>query len=956
MATYAQETTDEEEENVYELSPFEVSTEGDRGYYASNSISGSRINIALQDVPMPIEVITSEFIEDTGSVDLRESLRYSAGVILDSQNDAGADLSGVPGGVHNGSGATANITDTTIKLRGFVTESSLRSGYRRQHSSDSVNIDRVEVVRGPNSLLYGIGNFGGIVNYLPKRPLDFAQTSANVMIGNDSFIRATLDDTRPLNDKLSYRVTTAYERGDHYSDYQEHDKWFVSPVIVYKPWENTKVTLDYENGSGTTNGIGFNLLRARADLDLGSSVSQQGRLQKSNFPAFDGVDPRTFRLSGPDTFVKTDSSNLLIELEQTIMDGLVFKAGFNMAEADFDLRDVVNASYVRGDGPENLRGTINVPAFEDGSFDAEIGNGNQVITDAILTYSWRDTMVEQNRDEAKMELVYNLNLFEDNKWLGMNAMFLLGFSDLRAERGEEQYSQGGGDLSKQLFKDPNDLSPIRFGTGIQDNGTATGVAAFSPLTLTSKQHSIAYNQGYYGVFQGQFLEDRVTLIYGQRKDRNDLRITDYTVSDGVVTDSAINPNEAQSQNTTQMGISVEVLPGFNVFALKAEGLEPNFNGLRDGNGNAIAATFAESEEVGVKLTLFDGRVAIQGSVYEIEVEGASSLPAWWTPAPAKGRYDPTQPTVYNVSGGVVGDFNPAHVANQDLWDAAVASGDAFFVDGTPFITVLDANGNDTVGSAYMDAMYAWAANGNGWPGWMFTGSQGDDGYSNNAAQDWGSAEGNSFASSLVSKQKSKGMDIQMMFTPLDNWQISVNYAYTRREILAQGTFPKYPYPQDRWAIWYFPDGNWGLQGVPLNLAYGDPQDTSTWTGGPASTVGESLDDTPAHDWGFWTAYSFEEGPLAGFKVGFGGDYQTKRAYLTGFTVDGDAVTNADGERISLFTEDKLLLNCMFRYDTEWNERPIHVQLNIDNLADDTDLYGYVYESGLSWRLQAGITF
>ncbi len=957
LVSYAQEATEEEEANVYELSPFEVSTDGDRGYYASNSISGSRINVALQDMPMPIEVITSEFIEDTGAVDLRDSLRYSAGVILDSQNDAGANLTGVPGGVHNGAGATANITNTTIKLRGFVTESALRAGYRRQHGSDSVNIDRVEVVRGPNSLLYGIGNFGGIVNYLPKRPLDTPTTQTNVMIGNDGFYRATLDDTRPINDQLSYRVTSAYEQSDHYTDFQNRDKWFISPVIVYKPFEKTKVTFDYEIGSEKTSGIGFSLLRARADLELGNATGQQGRLQKSNFPDFPGVDPRTFRLSGPDTFVETDANNMLIEVEQTVIDGLVVRAGYNRAEADVSLRDVVNAAYVRGDGPENLRGTINVPAFENGSFDAEIGNDNQVVTDSILTYAWRDTMIEQKRDEVKVEAVYNVNLFEDSKWFGMSGMFLFGASDLRAERGEEQYTSGAGDLSKQLFKDPNDLSPIRFGVGIQDNQTPEGVAAFSPLVLNQKNHSIAYNQGYYGVFQGQFLEDRITFIYGQRRDRNDLKITDYTIADGVVTNSVVNPNEAQSQNTTQIGLSVEVIPGVNIFALKAEGLEPNFQGLRNGDGEAIAATFAESEEIGVKLKLFDGRVAVQGSVYEINVSGASSLPAWWTPAPAKGRYNPSAPTVYNISGGVVGDFNPAHVANQDLWDAAIANGDAFVVDGTPYITVLDANGNDTAaGAAYMDAMYAWAANGNGWPGWMFAGSQGSDGYSNNAAQDWGSSEGNSFNSSLVTEEKSKGMDLQIMLTPLDNWQISLNYAYTRREIVSPGTFPMYPYPQDRWAIWYFPDGNWGLQGVPLNQAYGDPQDTSTWTGGPATTAGESLDDTPAHDYGFWTAYSFEDGPLAGFKVGFGGDYQTKRAYLTGFTVDGDAVTDSTGQRISLFTESKLLLNCMFRYDTEWKERPVFLQLNIDNLTDDEDLYGYVYESGMSWKLQAGITF
>ncbi|MFP4281337.1 MAG: TonB-dependent siderophore receptor [Opitutales bacterium] len=954
----AAQEDDASEEEIIELSPFQVSTDDDRGYYASNSISGSRINVSLQEMPMPIEVITSEFIEDTGSLDLRESLRYSAGVILDSQNDLGANLEGVPGGVHNGAGATANITDTTIKLRGFVTTSALRAGFRRQHGSDAINIDRVEVVRGPNALLYGIGNFGGIVNYLPKRPLPFSMTEATVMLGNDNLYRATLDHSDPLDEQFSYRLTAAFEQSDHYTDFQESSGYFASPVFVYKPFEKTKITVDLEVQNDKTEGVGFNLLRARADLELGDGVSQQGRLQKSNFPDFPGVDPRTFRLSGPDTFVETDANNLLLDFEQIIFDGLVFKAGINLANADTTLRDVVNAAYVRGDGPENLRGTINVPAFEDGSFDAEVGLGNQVITDTILTYKWRDTEIEQDRDELKVEAVYTVDLLEDRKWLRTSNMLLLGYSDLSAGRHEQRSTSGGDDLDRQLFKSPTDLSPIRFGEAIVDDGSPDGLADFPPLIRNFRTESISYNEGFYAVYQGKLLDDRVTVVYGQRRDRNNLDITDFTIDEnGAITSRSEADGTAQTQTTTQFGVSLEVLPGVNLFGVKAEGLEPNFQGLRDGLGNPIEATLAESEEVGLKLTLFNGRMAIQGSIYEINVRGASSLPAWWTPAPAKGRYDPNQATIYNLSGGVIGDFNPAHVANEALWEAALANGDAFYEGDTPFITVLNADGTETAaGAAYMDAMYAWAANGNGWPGWMFAGSQGEDGVSNNAAQDWGSPEGNTFASSLVSAEKSSGFDIQVMLTPIDNWQISLNYANTSVEVVSPGTFPQYPYPQDRWAIWYFPDGNWGLQGVPLNVAYEDPSDTSTWTGGPASTAGESLDDTPEHHFGFWTAYDFISGPLQGLKVGFGGNYQSERAYLTGFTVDGDAVTDEEGERISLFTDDKLLLNGFLRYDTEWKEMPLTLQLNIDNLTNDKDLYGYVYESGLSWRLQASIVF
>lgn len=965
QAQEAAKTEEEENAKIEELSPFEVSVDGDRGYYATNTISGSRINTALQDMPMPIEVITSEFIEDTGALDLRESLRYSAGVILDSQNDAGAGLQDVPGGVHNGAGATANISNTTIKLRGFVTENSLRRGYRRQHGSDSINIDRVEVVRGPSALLYGIGNFGGIVNYLPKRPLEINQTTITAVVGKDNFYRATLDTTAPLNDAFGYRVTGAWESGDHWTDWQSHDKWFVSPVLEWQPTAKTKVTVDFEIGNDKVNGIGFQRMRARGNLGLDNAIDQQDRLQKSGFVDFDGIDERTFRLSGPDTFAETDASNVLVEVNQNLFKGVDFQFGYNHAEANVDLRDIVANSYVQSVGPANLRSTIYVLPFEtlNGQplYDAEVGNANSgervVLPDTILTYAWQDADIDRTRDELRAEVTAQYAFFEDSSWLNQSHMFLVGYSWLEASRDEKRFRSGAGARASQLYKDPNDFEAIRFGEGIKDNLTADGVAGFDPLLQIVQSENVAKNQGVYGVWQGRFWNERITAIAGVRNDKNDQDIVDYTFSGGQQTGRTENPSEEQSQTTYQFGLSVEVLPGVSIFGLSSEGLEPNFAGLRDGYGEPIAATFAESQEVGVKLNLLDSRLAMTASAYKINVTGASTLPAWWTPAPGKGRYDPTQPTIYNLSGGVIGDFNPAYVANKALWDSAIAAGEAFFRDGVPYITVLNANGSDTqFGAAFMDAMYDWARTGKGWPGWMFSGSSVDDGVSNNAAQDWGAGDFD-FLASLVSEEESNGYEFQFLLTPLENWQIVFNYAHTEREIVSAGTFPLYPYPQDRWAIWYFPDGNWGLQGVPLNEAYGDPQDTSTWTGGPASTNGESLDDSPEHDIGFWTSYSFKNGSARGLTLGFGGDYESKRAYLTGFTVGGNAVTDANGKRITLYTEDKLILNAMARYEfTLFGDNPSNVQVNIDNLTDDEDIYGYVYESGLGWRVFFGTTF
>jgi outer membrane receptor for monomeric catechols len=102
---------------------------------------------------------------------------------------------------------------------------------------------------------------------------------------------------------------------------------------------------------------------------------------------------------------------------------------------------------------------------------------------------------------------------------------------------------------------------------------------------------------------------------------------------------------------------------------------------------------------------------------------------------------------------------------------------------------------------------------------------------------------------------------------------------------------------------------------------------------------------------------FREGLVEGLTLGFGGDYQSKRAYLTGFTVGGNAVTDENGNRISLYTDEKLILNAMAKYEfTLFDDNPSNIQLNVDNITDDKALYGYVYESGLSWRVFFGTTF
>jgi len=258
-----------EQPEVVKLSPFVVSTEKDKGYLATNVISGSRVDTAIKDIPIPINVITSEFISDIGATDLRSSLAYAAGIMLMTQNDLEntAGTYGSPyglGGVNNPQGLTANINDVQLKIRGFVTNNTLRDGFLRGNSSEAVNIDRIEVVCGPNALLYGTGNFGGVVDYLTQQPRNEEQGSVTFGYGTYDFMRSALDVTGPISaaNHLDFRLAGAWESSDTNIKYQSNKHYFVAPSISWSPTPTTSILVDFEHGESQQYGYGFQAERA----------------------------------------------------------------------------------------------------------------------------------------------------------------------------------------------------------------------------------------------------------------------------------------------------------------------------------------------------------------------------------------------------------------------------------------------------------------------------------------------------------------------------------------------------------------------------------------------------------------------------------------------------------------------------------------------------------------------
>ncbi len=932
-------SADEADDSTVVLSPFEVQTEADQGYRATNSISGSRINTPIKELPMPIEVITSDFLRDVGASDLRQSLRYSAGIILQSQNDQSVNAFYGPGGVNNPEGATANKTQSTIKIRGYITDVILRDGYRRQSSTDSINIGRIEVIRGPAALLYGIGNFGGIVNYLPKTPELKSFTEVTAAYGSHDYMRATVDTTGPIGDRWSaaWRLSGAVQSTGNHTELYEERHIFVSPSFSFRPTPKTNVLVDLEYGKMEEEGLGFLSVRARSDID---GVGQADRLQSSGFVEFAGKDPRTFRWSGPDTFRDTEQGNARLQLTHEIIENLNLLAGYNRSRVTFDARDV-NGAMEQNIGPVELRDTITVIPIDSANGHSEFIRTETPNT--IFKYNWSDNWEENEREQVRVELNYRFDLFKErNRWIGIENSLLVGRSYERADR-ETRLTRTRDTLFN--FKRPTDTSYLRFGR--QGDGTPD-----QRMTAINRIESTGWNTGDYAVYQGKFLDNRLVIVAGVRGDKNDYLVDSQTFHPTPSTSSARRPT--QRDTTEQYGATFQIIPQLSIYALKAGGLQPNFEGLRDATGAPLGPVEARSKEVGLKLDLLDGRISGTVSAFKIERKGVP-FGQWWMPT-LKGTFDASRPIVYNV-----GNFSPASVpggsnggngaadAALPEWEAGVAAGAIYQLDvnGTPNWYV---NASNAAGAAYLDRVFNLTKTTMpGWPGWLYTA----DANTNNGWEDRG--DGNGWQAYVQQEDESEGWDAQILFTPTENFQLLATYAHTKRVITNPGRFVRYPHPENRWAIWYFPDSNWGLTGYDLEEVYTDPNDTSTWTG-IGWGAGQSRDDTPEHSVSMWGNYRFTEGSLKGFSFGLGGQWESEREYFSGVTVAGQKQSNEKGELIILKHKSRLNVDLMAKYDFEYRTHPAYVQLNIYNVLDDDDLYGLIYAPGLSARLEVGVHF
>ncbi len=237
------------------LPPFEVRTDEDDGYVATSTLGGTLIRTQLSDVGSAISVYTKDFLEDLGAFDNETLLAFT--VNTDVGGAHGTFVNANSQGEENDNFGNGNAN---TRIRGLAAADNTLNYFKSDVPWDGYNTDRVDVIRGANSLLFGLGSPAGIINASNLRALDRNRGRAQLRFDEHGSVRGTFDYNQVLvKDVLSARV--AFLRNDQkYRQkpaFQLDERVYLTtkftPRFLQRPGSTFKLELSVETGDMESN-------------------------------------------------------------------------------------------------------------------------------------------------------------------------------------------------------------------------------------------------------------------------------------------------------------------------------------------------------------------------------------------------------------------------------------------------------------------------------------------------------------------------------------------------------------------------------------------------------------------------------------------------------------------------------------------------------------------------------
>jgi len=646
-------------EQAIELSPFVISSDQDTGWQATSTLVGNRTNEELRNVPMSIDALTSEFMQDMGAFTLEDAGLFVANLDVVSDVERKTD-------------------DQRVNYRGMQigdreSGQASRNFFLWYSPTDTYNVERIDFSKGSNSLMFGDASPGGQATVYTKRPRfrDFNTVLARVD-SNESH-RIQLDFNRKLTNQVAVRLNLVDRADRGYLDNAVSKLRAGHAAIAYQPFKDTLIRLEAEAGkferSRANNQVriredsapgrgfsannqwyvtsdgdiiarapGFQQVPLAADQQaaagsqlallegMSAVVNLRNRVGNANVPSgetitFQGYD-RSVNLLGTNDFLNRPYTNVTAWVEQAI--------------GDLRLEFSYNQQHQRQERNDNEFGTtISVDRAGRPYLDSQIGYrtfGNRVKTGRVMASyplkvgDWMTQFlvlgVESQQDwiYSFRENLVNVGVLDSNP----NANLTQHRITVRAYLDDPLFP---GKAYWDQFKPENLPTATNFRAGWIS--TTDTLRPFGDKRyLKTKSASAA----------GAYFDGRLRSIIGVRRDEFERkRIVDQPTGpngeriylgspDKVPEAYAYDPQFDLSSTTFTGGLTYQLTREINVYVTQSESFR--VQGFSDFTGAVLGPVLGETKEAGVKTALFNGRLNVSAAVYQVDRNNARFV---WSP-------------------------------------------------------------------------------------------------------------------------------------------------------------------------------------------------------------------------------------------------------------------------------------------------------------------------------------
>ncbi|MBC9867755.1 MAG: TonB-dependent receptor plug domain-containing protein [Opitutae bacterium] len=665
--------TEAEDEDIYELSPFIIPASDNEGWTAGSTLIGTRTRTSLSELPISVDAITTDFMDDLGLTSLVEAAEWAAGL------DARTTLE------------TANDTNLTsfrgLETGGRENAQSSRNFFLWYPPSDTYNIERIDFNKGSNSLMFGDASPGGVATTYTKRAYmgeNFGSLTARY--GSYGSYRAMLDYNYGFSDNFALRVNLVNRAIRQFVDFWNDELQGGHIAGTYQPFENTLIRFEAEKLEFfRTRGSNRIRVNQRAGDDGGFAATSTSRQVLTSDG--DYYDVRT------EMFYESDGAGGF--KEPYFLDRRNGPTG-----DDLPLADGLMAEVRRRDSPSPVfltLGPIDPSLNTKGEFsflDRDVNDHTlwveQKIGDLYLEFAYNYQDQEQRREETgptdtlnvdwdgrvfnRGDFAYRLYGNETNivrvtavypletKWFSQFLVANAGYQDDLAESlrfrlvnkakafdpetGEYDVTVDLEGLHRIRFRNYLDPETLENSTPLSDLDNWPNVPGiFEPIFVdyTTANNPFAdkrYTRTASISASGEYFNGKLRSLFGLRKDDFELKryqliagsrqelVDEYGelawwgqdvylgLPDEAPEQYAYVPDLDQEDTTYSAGLLYKLTNEINLYANNSTSFR--WQGTTDFLGRALGPQTGETKEFGLKANLFNNLLVLDAAVYEVE--------------------------------------------------------------------------------------------------------------------------------------------------------------------------------------------------------------------------------------------------------------------------------------------------------------------------------------------------